>query len=59
MIKIIGILLAFGLGYMTAYNELLAYMLQEVINDPARQHDTWQSIKVFPYQNRKQRFIFY
>lgn len=31
MLKIIGIILAFGLGYMTAYNELLAYMLQEVI----------------------------
>lgn len=30
MLKIIGIILAFGLGYMTAYNELIAYMLQEV-----------------------------
>ncbi|KAF1803576.1 hypothetical protein V8B55DRAFT_1506713 [Mucor lusitanicus] len=29
MLKIIGIILAFGLGYMTAYNELIAYMLQE------------------------------
>jgi hypothetical protein len=30
MIKIIAIILAFGLGYMTASNELFAYLLQEV-----------------------------
>ncbi|CAO3643274.1 unnamed protein product [Mucor fragilis] len=29
MLKIIGIILAFGLGYMTAHNKLISYMLQE------------------------------
>lgn len=30
MLKIIGVALAFALGYMTAYNELFTYLLQEV-----------------------------
>ncbi|KAI7892006.1 uncharacterized protein EV154DRAFT_201962 [Mucor mucedo] len=29
MLKIIGVGLAFGLGYMTAYNDLFTYVLQE------------------------------